>query len=90
MSEEFTTRPLIMGTHGVVASTHYLASEVGLQILRRGGNVIDAGAAIWFCQTVLEPHLAGPAGEASILIYWADDDEVLAVNGQGPAPKAAT
>lgn len=90
MSKEFTTRPLIMGTHGVVASTHYLASEVGLQILRRGGNMIDAGAAIWFCQTVLEPHLAGPAGEASILIYWADGDEVLAVNGQGPAPKAAT
>jgi gamma-glutamyltranspeptidase/glutathione hydrolase len=90
MSEEFTTRPLLMGTHGMVTSTHYLATEAGLQILRRGGNVVDAGAAIWFCQTVLEPHLAGPAGEASILLYWADDDEVLAVNGQGPAPRAAT
>ncbi len=87
---EFTARPLLMGTHGMVTSTHYLASEAGLQVLRRGGNAVDAGATIWFCQTVLEPHLAGLAGEASILLYWADEDEVIAVNGQGPAPRAAT
>lgn len=87
---EFTTRPVVMGTHGMVTSTHYLASEAGLHALKRGGNVVDAGATMWFCLTVLKPHLAGVAGEAPILLYWADEGEVLAVNGQGPAPRAAT
>jgi len=87
---EFTTRPVIMGTHGVVTSSHYLASEAGLHALRRGGNVVDAGATMWFCLTVLKPHLAGVAGEVPILLYWADEGKVLAVNGQGPAPRGAT
>lgn len=90
MSEEFTTRPTLMGTHGMVSSTHYLATQAGLQALRRGGNAVDAGATMWFCHTVLEPHLAGVAGEVPILLWWADEDRVLAVNGQGPAPRAAT
>lgn len=79
-----------MGTHGMVTSSHYLASEAGLHVLRRGGNVVDAGATMWFCLTVLEPHMVGVAGEVPILLYWADEDKVLAVNGQGPAPRAAT
>jgi len=87
---EFTTRPVVMGTHGMVTSTHYLASEAGHHVLRRGGNVVDAGATMWFCLTVLKPHLAGVTGEAPILLYWADEGKVLAVNGQGPAPRAAT
>ncbi|MFQ6052918.1 MAG: gamma-glutamyltransferase family protein [Candidatus Bathyarchaeia archaeon] len=87
---EFTTRPVVMGTHGMVTSTHYLASEAGHQALKRGGNVVDAGATMWFCLTVLKPHLAGVAGEAPILLYLADEGKVLAVNGQGPAPRAAT
>jgi gamma-glutamyltranspeptidase/glutathione hydrolase len=79
-----------MGIHGMVTSTHYLASEAGLQVLKRGGNVVDAGASMWFCLTVLKPYLVGLAGEVPILVYWADEERVLAVNGQGPAPAAAT
>ena len=89
-STAFTTRPVIMATHGITTSSHYLASEAGLQALRRGGNVADAGATMWFCLTVLKPWLVGLASEVPILIYWADEEKVLAVNGQGPAPKAAT
>ncbi|UCH57227.1 MAG: gamma-glutamyltransferase family protein [Candidatus Bathyarchaeota archaeon] len=87
---EFTTRPVIMGTNGMVSSTHYLATEGGLMALKRGGNVVDAGATMWFSLTVLKPYLAGVAGEVPILVYWADEGRVLAVNGQGPAPAAAT
>jgi gamma-glutamyltranspeptidase/glutathione hydrolase len=85
----FTTRPVIMGTHGMVTSTHYLASVEGLQILREGGNVVDAGATMWFCLTLLKPHLVGAGGEVPILLYLGDEEKVLAVNGQGPAPMAA-
>ena len=87
---EFTTRPVVMGTHGMVSSTHYLASEAGNRALRRGGNVVDAGATMWFCMTVLKPHLVGVAGEVPILVYWADEGRVLSVNGQGPMPQGAS
>lgn len=84
----FTTRPVIQGTNGVVSSTHYLASVEGLRVLQEGGNVFDAGAAMWFCLGLLKPHLIGAAGECPILFYH--DDRVVSVNGQGPAPMAAT
>ena len=86
----FTTRPVIMGTHGITASTHYIATEAGHNALKRGGNAVDAGATMHFCLTVLKPWLVGPAGEVPILLYWADEGKVIAVNGQGPAPRAAT
>jgi gamma-glutamyltranspeptidase/glutathione hydrolase len=79
-----------MGTHGVVTAGHYLASTIGLQILTRGGNAIDAGVAMGFALSVLEPQSNGIAGEAPLLIYSADKRRVFAINGQGTAPKAAT
>jgi gamma-glutamyltranspeptidase/glutathione hydrolase len=86
----FTTRPVIMGTNGMAASTHYLASQAGFCSLKQGGNAVDAAATMWFCLTILEPHRVGVAGESPILIYSASEERVIAVNGQGPAPKAAT
>ena len=74
----------------MVTSTHYLATVEGLQVLREGGNAVDAAATMWFCLTVLKPHLCGPAGEVPILLYLADEGRTIAVNGQGPAPQAAT
>jgi gamma-glutamyltranspeptidase/glutathione hydrolase len=86
----FTTRPVIMGTHGMVTSTHYLSSIEGLKVLQEGGNAVDAGATMWFCLTVLKPNLVGIAGESPILLYWSDEEQVISVNGQGPAPMAAS
>ncbi len=86
----FTTRPVVMGTHGMVTSTHYLASEAGHHALKQGGNAIDAGATMFFCLTVLKPYIVGIAGETPILVYLADEEKVIAVNGMGPMPAAAT
>lgn len=87
---QFNTRPVVMGTNGMVTSGHYLASRIGLHILEEGGNAIDAGVAMGFALSVLEPYIYGIGGEVPILIYLAAEDRVIALSGQGPAPRAAT
>ncbi len=87
---EFTTRPELRGTFGMVASTHWLASAAGMAVLERGGNAFDAAAAAGFTLQVVEPHLNGPGGEVPALLYAVDRGEPLALCGQGVAPEAAT
>jgi gamma-glutamyltranspeptidase/glutathione hydrolase len=84
------SRPVIMGTRGVVVSGHHQASGVGLDILQQGGNAIDAGVATVFAQAVLEFDRFGIGGEVPILIHLAGEKRVVAINGQGFAPRAAT
>jgi gamma-glutamyltranspeptidase / glutathione hydrolase len=86
----FTTRPELAGTHGMVASTHWLASAAGMAVLESGGNAFDAAVAAGLTLQVVEPHLNGPGGEVPILAHSADRDETLVINGQGPAPAAAS
>ena len=86
----FTTRPEIAGTFGVVASTHWIASQVGMAVLERGGNAFDAAAATAFTLQVAEPHLNGPGGDAPIIIHSARTQTQHVICGQGPAPQAAT
>jgi len=87
---EFTTRPELRGTFGMVASTHWLASAAGMAVLERGGNAFDAAAAAGFALQVVEPHLNGPGGDLPAILYDAKSDEVVVVCGQGTAPAAAT
>src|SRR3954447_1601764 len=82
----FTTRPEIQGTFGVVASTHWIATAVGMAALERGGNAFDAGVATAFTLQVVEPHLNGPGGDAPILIHDRRAGKTQVVCGQGPAP----
>jgi gamma-glutamyltranspeptidase/glutathione hydrolase len=86
----FTTRPEIRGTVGVVASTHWIASAVGMNILEKGGNAFDAAAAAGFTLQVVEPHLNGPLGEAPILVWSEANRRCDMICGQGVAPAAAT
>ena len=84
------TRPLIMGQNGAVVSGHHLASDAGLDILKAGGNAVDAGVATVFAQAVTEFDRFGIGGEVPILIYVADQKKVVSINGHGPAPQRAT
>ena len=86
-ADTITTRPVIMGTHGMVTSGHYLASRIGLNVLEDGGNAVDAGVAMGFALAVLEPYIYGIGGEVPILIYLAKEKKVLALSGQGHAPQ---
>ncbi|MGI8679056.1 MAG: gamma-glutamyltransferase family protein [Jatrophihabitans sp.] len=85
-----TTRPELVGDFGMVASTHWLASAVGMAMLERGGNAFDAAVAAGFTLQVVEPHLNGPGGEVPMLVSAAGSPDVVVVAGQGPAPAAAT
>jgi gamma-glutamyltranspeptidase/glutathione hydrolase len=86
----FTTRPQLAGTFGMVASTHWLASTAGMAVLEKGGNAFDAAVAAGLVLQVVEPHLNGPGGEVPIIGYDAGPGEVFVLDGQGPAPQAAT
>ncbi len=86
----FTTRPEIAATFGVVASTHWIASQVGMAVLERGGNAFDAACATAFTLQVAEPHLNGPGGDAPIILHSARTGAQHVICGQGVAPAAAT
>jgi gamma-glutamyltranspeptidase / glutathione hydrolase len=87
---EFTTRPELAGTFGMVSSTHWLASAAGMAVLERGGNAFDAAVAAGFVLQVVEPHLNGPGGEVPVIGHDARRGETFVVCGQGTAPAAAT
>lgn len=86
----FTTRPELIGTFGMVTSTHWLASAAGMAMLERGGNAFDAAVAAGFVLQVVEPHMNGPGGDSTTLLHDAAKGETLVLCGQGVAPGAAT
>ena len=86
----FTTRPELDGTFGMVASTHWIATAVGMATLEKGGNAFDAAVATAFTLQVVEPHLNGPAGDVPVILYDVKRGKPEVICGQGPAPAAAT
>jgi gamma-glutamyltranspeptidase/glutathione hydrolase len=87
---QFTTRPEIEGTFGVVTSTHWIATAVGMATLERGGNAFDAACATAFTLQVVEPHLNGPGGDVPVILYDTRKGAPQVICGQGPAPAGAT
>ena len=84
-----TLRPEILGTRGIVAAGRHYSVSAGVRILQQGGNAVDAGVASVLAASVCEISHFGFGGEAPTMIYDAKTREVIVVNGQGPAPKAA-
>ena len=84
------TRPELIGSFGMVAASDWLAAASGMAMLERGGNAFDAAVAAGLVLQVVEPHLNGPGGEVPILLYDAQAQEVVVVDGQGPVPAAAS
>jgi gamma-glutamyltranspeptidase/glutathione hydrolase len=85
----FTTRPTLQGTFGMVASTHWLASQSAMAVLEDGGNAFDAAVAAAFVLHVVEPHLNGPGGDVVMILGPAGGEPVV-LCGQGPAPAGAS
>jgi len=72
-----------MGRNGLASSHHYLASAIGVEILRRGGNAVDAAVAVSAALGVVEPAMTGPAGTGNMLIFTAADGQARCLDFSG-------
>jgi gamma-glutamyltranspeptidase/glutathione hydrolase len=82
--------PELIGVHGAVSSTHWLATAAGMAVLSQGGNAFDAVTAAGFVLQVVEPHSNGLGGDVSIVAHQAGSGRTVVYCGQGPTPSAAT
>src|SRR6266487_528235 len=83
-------RSEVLARHGIVATSDPLAAEAGLEILRRGGNAIDAAVATGAVLDVTSQNDTGIGGDLFALVYIAKDKKLYALNSGGWAPAAWT
>ena len=79
-------RAVTYGRRGMVATSHQLAAQAGLDILKQGGNAIDAAIATAACLTVVEPTSNGIGGDCFALVWH--NDKLHGLNASGPSPKS--
>lgn len=79
-------KPAVSGTDGVVATQHYLASQVGASVLRKGGNAVDAAIASGLALGCVEPWMSGIGGGGFMTLYDAESDKVSVVEFGMRAP----
>jgi gamma-glutamyltranspeptidase/glutathione hydrolase len=83
-------RSVVASSAGMVATSQPLAAQAGLDVLKAGGNAIDAAVTTAAMLNVVEPMSTGIGGDVFALFYLADGQKVVALNGSGRAPAAAT
>ncbi len=83
-------RTLIMGRNGAVGTNHPLATQAGLDVLRAGGNAVDASVAIAMALSVVEPMMSGLGGDGFYQVHDAASGKTICWNATGAAPLAAT
>jgi gamma-glutamyltranspeptidase/glutathione hydrolase len=85
-----SNRAVVRSTQGMVATSQPLASQVGLDVLKRGGNAVDAAIAVAAVLNVTEPSMTGIGGDAFAMVYWAKTQQLDALNSSGRSPRALT
>ena len=84
------SRSAVVASRGMVATSQPVAALAGVDILRQGGNAVDAAVATAAMLNVVEPMSTGIGGDAFALIAMAGSDRILGLNASGRAPAAAT
>ena len=85
-----TGRSIVRAEQGMVATSQPLATQAGLEVLRHGGNAVDAAIAVAAVLNVTEPMMTGVGGDMFAIVYWAQDGKLHALSASGRAPKALT
>jgi len=85
-----TRRSPVAGLRGVVATSQPLAANAGLDILKKGGNAIDAAVATAAVLTVVEPMSTSLGGDAFIMVYLAAEQKLIGLNASGRSPHTMT
>ncbi|HEX9817147.1 MAG TPA: gamma-glutamyltransferase, partial [Candidatus Thermoplasmatota archaeon] len=75
---------------GVVSAVHPLVAAAGAEMLRRGGNAVDAAAAVQWALNVVEPSMSGLGGGNMMLLWFNDTKEMVAIDGRELSPSAST
>ena len=82
-------RSAVFATNGMCATSHPLAAAAALEILKSGGNAVDAAIAGAVLLGICEPQMTGLGGDMFALIQKDPSADVVALNGSGRAPQAA-
>lgn len=81
-----SSRSEVIAPHGMVAASHPLAAQVGLDILKAGGNAIDAAVAVNAVLGLVEPHMNGVGGDLFAIVWHAESEQLYGLNATGRAP----
>lgn len=84
------TRSAVLGRNGMAATSQPLATEAAIEVLRRGGNAIDAAIAASAVQGVVEPMMCGIGGDLFAIVWDAQTQRLYGLDASGRAPYAAT
>ena len=81
-----SSRSEVIAPHGMVAASHPLAAQVGLDILKAGGNAVDAAVAVNAVLGLMEPHMNGVGGDLFAIVWDAESEQLHGLNATGRAP----
>ena len=85
--EAFASRSEVIGQNGMVATSHPLATQIGLDILKQGGTAVDAAIAANIALGLMEPTGNGIGGDLFAIVWDAKTKKLHGLNASGPAPK---
>jgi gamma-glutamyltranspeptidase/glutathione hydrolase len=83
-------RSVVMAPHGMVAASQPLAAQIGLDVLKKGGNAVDAAVAVNAALGLVEPMMCGPGGDLYALVWDAKTKKLYGLNASGRSPYKAT
>src|SRR5215831_20725446 len=82
----FATRSEVLAQHGMVCTSHPLATQAGVDVLKRGGSAVDAAIAANACLALMEPVSCGPGGALFAIVWSAKERKLYGLNASGRSP----